>query len=156
MKLFTSILLFSLLFGSPILFGAEVSHSASGPFDQYGRILWEDEQARLDNFAIQLQQLETPYVGYILVYDATGGCPGEATARAIRAKRYLTEHRNIPSNRVIWRRDGYEQRISTTLLLLPPGITLPFPFREEIAPQVDGPLTRACKARLTRIKRSRW
>src|ERR1051325_3043492 len=75
-------------------------------FDQYGAIRWKDEKARLNNFAIQLQQDEK-LVGYILVFDAVGGCAGEAQARAIRAKRYVVEHRGISWDRVIWRREGY-------------------------------------------------
>ncbi len=73
------------------------------PFDQYGAISWEDERARLDNFAIEVQSDEK-LIGYILVFDAIGGCSGEAQAQAIRAKRYVVEHRHIAWNRVIWRR----------------------------------------------------
>jgi hypothetical protein len=72
------------------------------PFDQYGTISWEDEQARLDNFAIQLQHWEK-LIGNILVVETVGGCPGEAQARAIRAKRYLVEHRGVANNRLIWK-----------------------------------------------------
>jgi len=51
--------------------------SPSGPFDQYGAIRWNDEMARLDNFAIQLQNYEKS-IGFIVTVDADGGCPGEA------------------------------------------------------------------------------
>jgi hypothetical protein len=71
---------------------APSEHTIAAPtevFDQYGgAIRWEDEKSRLDNFAIQLQQ-EEKLLGFILVVDAVGGCPGEAQARAIRAKRYV-------------------------------------------------------------------
>jgi len=86
------------------------------PFDQYGAISWEDEKARLDNFAIQLQNDEK-LIGYVLVFDAVGGCPGEAQARAIRAKKYVVEHRGVAWNRVIWRREGYLEGLSTMLQL---------------------------------------
>src|SRR6185436_6694632 len=72
------------------------------PFDQYGRINWEAEQARLDNFAIQLMN-DRDSVGYIFIYDGSDLCEGEAQARAIRAKTYLVERRGVPWNRVIWR-----------------------------------------------------
>jgi hypothetical protein len=153
MRILTAALMLSLLIGSVVLCGADPARLPSTPFDQYGAIRWEDEKARLDNFAIQVQQQER-YIGYILVYDATGGCPGEARARAARAKRYLTEYRGIPWNRVIWRRDGYATEISTTLLLVPIRMTLPYPFYDRPAPHIDGPLTRACKVRLRRIKNS--
>lgn len=37
-------------------------------FDQYGMTQWEDEQARLDNFAVQLMN-DPELIGYILIYD---------------------------------------------------------------------------------------
>ena len=127
----------------------------SSPFDQYGYIDWEDEKARLDNFAIQLTQ-EWKGVGAILVFDKPGGCPGEAKARAIRAKRYIVEHRRVPWNRVFWRKDGHHHDRGTTLLIVPEGAYVHYPFYEPVGPQVDGPMTRACKLKLDRIRKSRW
>ena len=75
-----AILLLSLLTDPSILCDAKSSTSPDSPFDQYGTISWEDEKARLDNFAIQLQN-NKKCTGYILVFDKTNGCPGEATAR---------------------------------------------------------------------------
>lgn len=57
-------------------------------FDEYGLIRWGDEQARLDNFAIQLQS-EPDAIGYIFVFDGSNVCEGEARARAIRARDYV-------------------------------------------------------------------
>jgi len=94
MKLLTATLLLSLI-GSSVLCDTEPTTSPDRPFDSYGTIRWEDETARLDNFAIQLLN-EEKLVGYILVYDKIGGCPGEATA--MRAKRYITEFRHVPWN----------------------------------------------------------
>ena len=128
-------------------------------FDQYGAIAWEDEKARLDNFAIQITNeigADRKIVGAILVFDQTGGCPGEAEARAMRARRYMVEHRGVPWNRVFWRRGGYESGISTTLLIVPEGVSLPYTYHDPRVAQVAGPATRACRARLERIRRSRW
>ncbi len=124
------------------------------PFDQYGAISWEDEKARLDNFAIQVQNDEK-LIGYILVFDALGGCPGEAQARAIRAKRYVVEHRGVAWNRVIWRREGYLEGTSTMLQPAPRQVSLPYPFLSTVVGK-DGALTRPCMIRLARIRRSRW
>ena len=144
----------SLLIGSTVLGNAELSMSPNSPFDSYGAIRWEDEKARLDNFAIALQNYEKS-VGCILVYDDVGGCPGEAKARAIRAKRYMTEYRGIPWNRVWWRRDGFTKGISHTLLVVPEGASVPYPYRDSVE-GVDGPATPACRERLQRIRKSRW
>ena len=143
------------LIGSSSLTYTEPS-TWSTPFDQYGEINWEDEKARLDNFAIQLSLQDWTGAGAILIFDKSGGCPGEAQARAIRTKRYLVEYRRIPWNRVFWRREGYQADIQTTLLIVPEGAYAPYPFREPNGPQVDGPMTRACKAKLEKIRRSRW
>jgi hypothetical protein len=125
-------------------------------FDQYGgAIRWEDEKARLDNFAIQLQQSKN-FVGYIFVFDAVNGCPGEAQARAIRAKRYMVEHRGIPWDRVIWRREGYRDEISTILHQFSLDKVLPYPYFTSHELAVDGPANRTCKAKLQRIRKSTW
>ena len=126
----------------------------NSPFDSYGAIRWEDEKARLDNFAIQVQNSEK-YIGYILVVEAIGGCPGEAQARAIRAKSYVVDHRGVAANRVIWRVEGYRKELSTTLLLAPHEMILPYPVLSTIAGKV-GPSNKTCKLNLDRIKRSRW
>ena len=133
---------------------SEPTRAPDSPFDQYGAIGWEDEKARLDNFAVQLQNWSDG-VGFILVVDSPGLCPGEAVARAIRAKRYVVEFRGIPANRVGWRRDGADADFRTTLLMVPRDASLPFPFYGTWAYQVDRPVPRDCKARLRKISRSK-
>ena len=141
----------SLLANTLLVFAAP---NPTSPFDQYGAIDWENEMARLDNFAIQLQNWGAA-VGYIVVFDVDRGCPGEAKARAVRAKRYIVEHRRIPWNRVIWRVDGYQREIYTILLIAPPGALVSFPYRDSVS-GTDGPLTKRCQTRLRQIARSRW
>ena len=83
-------------------------------FDEYGLTNWEDELARLDNFAVQL--MNAPQVtGYIFVINGPDVCPGEAAARGMRAKRYLVEQRGVPGNRIIWKEDGYGDKFRTIL-----------------------------------------
>ena len=127
---------------------------AQGHHDDYGAISWENEKARLDSFAIQLHH-EKDLIGYIFIFAENGGCPGEAQARAIRAKRYLVEHRSVPWNRVIWRVEGYRQDLTTIPLLFPPGTDLSYPFYSSTGGR-DGLLTPKCKARLKQIAKSRW
>jgi len=136
--------------------GLRVTIPFDRAFDEYGRIRWEDEMARLDNFAIQLQNLSEQFVGYILVFDEAGGCAGEGQARAVRAKRYMVEHRGVPWNRVIFRTEGYYPDFSTTLLIVPPGAMVSFPFRDYARVPNNRPAPRGCKEKLARIRRSRW
>jgi hypothetical protein len=98
--------LISLAAGS-VNWANSVSNARSQPrrnFDEYGLIRWGDEQARLDNFAIQLQN-EPDAVGYIFVYDGNNVCEGEA--RAVRARDYVVNYCGLAWNRVMWRYDGF-------------------------------------------------
>ena len=155
MKLLIAPLVAALLLSSLVRGGAASRTLPDVAFDQYGAIRWEDEKARLDNFAIQLIH-DPQHVGYILVFDVTGGCPGEATARATRAKRYLTQYRKVSWNQVVARREGYRDLLSTTLLIVPRSEVLPYATLDSTTAPVDGPLTRACKNKLEKIKKSRW
>lgn len=84
------------------------------PFDTYGDISWDDERARLDNFAVALQQ-EPNYVGYIIVYAGKRACLNEAQFRARRAKKYLMDCRSIQGNRIIWLDGGYHENLEVIL-----------------------------------------
>ena len=134
---------------------AESSLEVDRLFDEYGAIRWEDEKARLDNFAIQITN-NPDDIGYIFVYDGKNVCKGEAQARAIRAKRYIVEHRGVPWNRVIWRLDGYTRDFVITLQPAERGFPVPYPFMgyQEVTPQVH--ITRNCRQRMAQIKTSRW
>jgi hypothetical protein len=109
--------------------------------------------ARLDNFAIQLQNYPNS-IGFIVGVDANGGCPGEAKARAMRAKRYIVEYRGIPWNRVAWRVDGHSSDIYTKLWIVPSGASVPDPYSDPNSGK-DGRLTKKCQTRLRQIARSR-
>src|SRR5262249_8998161 len=64
-------------------------------FDEYGNIRFNDEKARLDNFAIQLQN-DPSSQGEIIGY---GACGAEGIERANRAKDYLVNTRGIDAGR---------------------------------------------------------
>jgi hypothetical protein len=65
-------------------------------FDQYNDLRFNDEKARLDNFAIQLQQ-EPGSTGYYAIW---GSCEGEGQRRADRAVDYLVNTRGIDASRI--------------------------------------------------------
>ena len=83
-------------------------------FDRYGNIRWQDEQARLDNFAIFLMQ-NPSFIGYMFVWAGRRACHGEAQARAVRAKNYLVGFRKIADNRIVWQDEGYNDEPETIL-----------------------------------------
>src|SRR5258706_7618105 len=104
-----------------------IDFSFNRAFDEYGSICWEDEKARLDNFAIALLNDDRNTLGHIIVYDGKRACRGEAVARAIRAKKYLVEYRRVEADRIVWRWGGYLKYLTTTLLVNPPGASI-WPF----------------------------
>jgi hypothetical protein len=90
-------------------------------FDEYGNIKFNDEKARLDNYAIQLQN-QPGSQGYILAY---GACEGEAAARANRAKDYLVNTRGIDASRLVTVDGGCRADLLVELWIVPTGSTPP-------------------------------
>jgi hypothetical protein len=90
-------------------------------FDEYGNIKFNDEKARLDNYAIQLQN-QPDAQGYIIAY---GSCAGEAQARADRAKDYLVNTRGIDGSRLMTVDGGCRSDLSVELWIVPRGATAP-------------------------------
>jgi len=88
--------------------------------DEYGALRWEDEKARLDNFAITLIQ-QPNFIGYIYIWAGHRSCANEAVDHAIKVKRYLTKVRNVPWNRVAFRDVGYRDDFGVKLWLFPSG-----------------------------------
>ena len=90
-------------------------------FDEYGNIRFNDEKARLDNYAIQLQNAPTDratIIGY-------GTCEGEGLNRANRAKDYLVNTRGIDAGRIDTVDGGYRAELHVELWLVPQGATAP-------------------------------
>src|SRR6266550_2457058 len=90
-------------------------------FDTYGNIRFNDEKARLDNFAIQLQNEPTSQ-GYIIGY---GSCDAEGLTRANRAKDYLVNTRGIDAGRLMTVDAGCLPELQVQLWIAPQGATPP-------------------------------
>ena len=90
-------------------------------FDEYGNIKFNDEKARLDNFAIQLQN-QPGSTGTIIAY---GSCEGEAQARADRAKDYLVNTRGIEAGRITTIDGGCRADLAVQLWVVPTGADAP-------------------------------
>jgi hypothetical protein len=90
-------------------------------FDTYGNIRFNDEKARLDNFAIQLQNEPTSQ-GYIIGY---GSCDAEGLTRANRAKDYLVNTRGIDAGRLVTVDAGCLPELQIQLWVVPQGATPP-------------------------------
>ena len=97
--------------------------AACRKFDEYGNIRFNDEKARLDNYAIQLQNEPTAQ-GYIIVY---GSCEGEGLARGNRAKDYLVNTRGIDGGRITVIDGGCMPDLKVELWVCPAGAAAPQP-----------------------------
>jgi hypothetical protein len=86
-------------------------------FDQYGDLNFEDEKARLDNFAIQLSN-EPSSSGYILTSAGQETFENEAAERLARAKSHLVDVREIDSNRIVTVDCGFTKDLTTNLYIV--------------------------------------
>ena len=92
--------------------------------DEYGNIRFNDEKARLDNFAIELQNDPTAQ-GYLICYGGRRGRAGEAQRRCDRAKDYLVTTRGIDSSRIVTVDGGYKEELNVELWIVPSGANPP-------------------------------
>lgn len=100
-------------------------------FDEYGDIRFNDEKARLDNYAIELQN-QPGAEGYIIAY---GTCVGDGTCthtscivaekRAERAKDYLVNTRGIDAGRIMTVDGGCRSSVDVELWVVPRGADAP-------------------------------
>ncbi|HVF51023.1 MAG TPA: hypothetical protein VNA19_13095 [Pyrinomonadaceae bacterium] len=118
-------------------------------FDEYGNIRFNDEKARLDNFAVALQN-EPGAQGYIIAYGGRRGRSGEAQARADRARDYLVNERQIDASRIVTVDGGFRENLTVELYIVPQGATPP-----TASPNVDASEVTTTSERPTRRRRPR-
>lgn len=108
---------------------------ATRKVDQYGDLriegeegeaVFANENARLDNFAIQLQN-EPGTQGHIIVYGARAGRPEEVKERAARANDYLVNARGIEASRIVTSEGGLRDQLTFELWIVPQGAASPKP-----------------------------
>jgi hypothetical protein len=118
---------------------ADIAPSEARKFDEFADVNCEDEKARLDNFANELQS--NPDVqGYIVFYGGkrhqnptshNSGLQlprrGEAEARVARLKLYMHNNRGVDSNRIVVVNGGYRDRWAAELWIVPKGANAPAP-----------------------------
>ena len=118
------------------------------PFDSYGKIPFTDAEARLDNFVLQLQDMNvgTPhYRGFIVVYAARSAHAAEASTMAECVKNYLSSARRVGPETVIAADGGYRDEFTVELFIMPddayPPLLMPTvsPKKVEILPGTFSP-----------------
>lgn len=87
--------------------------------DYYPPIRYNDEKARLDNFAVQLQN-DPNAKGHIIVF---GGNSADKQKRIKRAYDYLVNSRGVSADRLITKDGGAREQATTELWIVPLGAT---------------------------------
>jgi hypothetical protein len=95
-------------------------------FDEFGEVKFDDEKARLDVFAIELQNSPGEQ-GYIIGYGGSGKRSATGQQRAQRARDYVVATRGIDGSRIVILDGGQRTTGSLQLWLVPPGATPPRP-----------------------------
>jgi hypothetical protein len=92
-------------------------------FDDYEDLKFNDEKARLDNFAIKLQS-DQRLQGYYVIF---GSCDPEAVQRSERAVGYLVNTRGIDQSRITVINGGCREKLTVELWTCPAGAAAPVP-----------------------------
>ncbi len=104
----------------------EVVKPTPAEFDVFDFVNNDALKARLDNFALQLQQ-QPDFKGHIIVYGKLGSKPAATDRLGIYALDYLTRNRKIDARRVMIVNGGTRANAAFELYLLPPGADPPMP-----------------------------
>jgi hypothetical protein len=92
--------------------------------DNYPPLRLNDEKARLDNFAIQLQN-DPSAKGYVIVYGAPRANSAEKQKRIKRVTDYLSNTRGIDASRLVTMEGGTRDQTTTELWIVPLGAEPP-------------------------------
>ncbi len=95
-------------------------------FDEFPSTAFDDDKARLDNLAIELQN-NPGATGYIIVYGGRTSPVGRADQLGARARAYLVQTRGIDASRVVVMNGGYRETNAFELWLVPQGASAPQP-----------------------------
>jgi uncharacterized protein YfeS len=118
LKLILPVICLIVLCGHPGFSQSENSKAVK--FDEFGDIDISYLKARLDNFAIELQN--RPDVrGFIMVFRSRRDLPGLNSRLANRMRNYMTYTRGISAERVVTIDGGEAGCLSQELWIVPPG-----------------------------------
>jgi hypothetical protein len=95
-------------------------------FDQFPSVAFDDDKARFDNLAIELQN-SPDTTAYIIIYAGQRSRTGQADALGKRSMDYLTVQRGVGANRLVFINGGYREQDSFEIWLCPPGAHPPAP-----------------------------
>jgi hypothetical protein len=95
-------------------------------FDQFPSVAFDDDKARLDNLAIELQGAPDD-TAYIMIYAGRTSRAGQADMLGKRTLDYLVNQRGVDARRIVIVNGGYRDMDSIEIWLCPPGAKTPQP-----------------------------
>lgn len=122
--------------------------------DEYGALKPIDENARLDNFAIELQNDPTAQ-GYVIAYGGRVSKAGDAQKTSIRVKDYLVKKRGLDAGRVMILDGGHREESTVELWIVPSGAEPPQPMPTVDPSEVKPPKSKTTKSKTTKPKTSK-
>ncbi|HEV2833867.1 MAG TPA: hypothetical protein VGW58_01045 [Pyrinomonadaceae bacterium] len=93
-------------------------------FDECNNCAFDDQKARLDNLAVELQNDPTTK-GYIIAYGGRTSPISQVERLMTRARDYLTAERGIDGSRLVIINGGFREQDSVELWIVPSGATPP-------------------------------
>ena len=101
-------------------------------FDEVGSLSFDDEQERLNKFALELVN-DPGAMAYLIAYAGRRAYAGEAEALATRAKDYLVKNKGVSGERIVVMDGGHREERTMELWIVPTGAPPPF-----ASPTIDG------------------
>jgi hypothetical protein len=95
-------------------------------FDVCCTCSYDDQKARLDNLAVELQN-DQSNITYIFAYGGRTGRVGQADRLGERAREYLVSQRGIAPGRIIVQNGGFREEDCVELWIVPSGARPPSP-----------------------------
>jgi hypothetical protein len=95
-------------------------------FDEFPSVAFDDDKARLDNLAIELQN-NPGATGYVIGYAGRRSRAGVGDQMGTRAIDYLVNYRGISRSRLVYMNGGYREDVTYELWLVPQGAEPPRP-----------------------------
>ncbi|HET9478392.1 MAG TPA: hypothetical protein VFO72_03545 [Pyrinomonadaceae bacterium] len=93
-------------------------------FDECNNCTFDDQKARLDNLAIELQN-DPATTGYIIAYGGRTSPIGQVEQLMTRARDYLITERQIHGSRIVVVNGGFREADSVELWVVPSGAAPP-------------------------------
>ncbi|HEX5833816.1 MAG TPA: hypothetical protein VFY34_08180, partial [Pyrinomonadaceae bacterium] len=93
-------------------------------FDECENCTYDDQKARLDNLAVELQHDPTT-TGYIIAYGGRTSPIGQVELLMTRARSYLVNERAIDGSRLVIVNGGFRETDTVELWLVPRGAAAP-------------------------------